>query len=246
MAPTPPDASACLAALEATWPAAETARAGPFLLRRGLGGGQRVSAATAEGPVEVGAIAEAVAAMAAWNQSPIFMVRHGEAALDTLLAAEGFVVKDPVTLYAGPCDALARPLPHRLRHIRVWPPTAVQAEIWAAGGIGPERIAVMDRAAEPKVTILGRIGQRSAGTAFVGVHEGIAMLHALEVAPMGRRKGLGRDMMRGAAHWALGTGATALTVAVTDANGPANALYRGLGMVPVTRYHYRVRPEETR
>jgi N-acetylglutamate synthase len=37
--------------LEATWPPAARHRAGPWVLRDGAGGGKRVSAATAEGPV---------------------------------------------------------------------------------------------------------------------------------------------------------------------------------------------------
>ena len=242
---TPPEATACLAALEATWPAAERTTSGPFTLRRGLGGGQRVSAATATGPAGAHEIAAAERAMAAWGQAPIFMIRPGEEALDAALARRGYAVKDPVTLYAAAAGPLGAPRPQRLRHIRVWPPVAVQAELWEAGGIGPGRLAVMDRAAVPRVTLLGRIGQRSAGVAYVGACGDVAMLHALEVAPAGRRQGLGRDLMRGAALWAVEQGAAHLTVVVTDANHAANALYRSLGMVPVTRYHYRVRPQES-
>ena len=239
---TLPDAAACLAALDATWPAAEMAACGPFLLRRGAGGGQRVSAATATGAFDDGDIGAAERAMADWDQPPLFMLRPGEEALDAALERRGYRIKDPGTLYAAPCAAVAEPRPHRLRQIRVWPPVAVQAEIWEAGGIGPGRLDVMARAPEPRTTLLGRIGQQPAGTAFVGIQGGIAMLHALEVAPAGRRKGLGRDMMRGAALWALENGAHSITVVVTDANIAANALYLGLGMTAVTRYHYRVRP----
>ena len=239
---TRPDAAACFAALEATWPAAELTQRGPFLLRRGAGGGQRVSAATATGAATEDDIARAERAMAAWGQAPLFMLRPEEEALDAVLERRGYRIKDPVTLYAAPSAAMIEPRPHRLRHIRVWPPVAVQEEIWQAGGIGPGRLDVMRRAAGARTTLLGRIGQRPAATAYVGVHDGIAMLHALEVAPEGRRQGLGRDMMRGAALWARDAGAEVLTVVVTDANAAANALYSGLGMTPVTRYHYRVRP----
>ena len=52
------------AVLAATWPPAEAMRLGPWTLRRGAGGGSRVSAATLEG--EDGAIESAAAAMLAW------------------------------------------------------------------------------------------------------------------------------------------------------------------------------------
>ena len=67
------------------------------------------------------------------------------------------------------------------------------------------------------------------------------MLHALEVAPDQRRRGLGQVLMRAAAAWARGAGATDLGLAVTAANAPARALYRSLGFVDVDGYHYRAR-----
>ena len=70
------------------------------------------------------------------------------------------------------------------------------------------------------------------------------MLHALEVAPIARRKGLATVMMRAAADWARTEGAEWLSVLVVAANEPANALYAALGMQEVSRYHYR-RPRET-
>ena len=70
------------AVLAATWPPAEAMRLGPWTLRRGAGGGSRVSAATLEG--EDGAIESAAAAMLAWGQAPLFMIRDG----DTLYVTE--------------------------------------------------------------------------------------------------------------------------------------------------------------
>ena len=45
------DLSGLFDVLHATWPAAETRRAGPWTLRRGDGGGSRVSAATLDGGI---------------------------------------------------------------------------------------------------------------------------------------------------------------------------------------------------
>jgi GNAT superfamily N-acetyltransferase len=116
---------------------------------------------------------------------------------------------------------------------------AIQSEIWAMGGIGPGRLAVMDRAPGPKMSFLGRSQDRPAACAFIAIHDGIAMLHALEILPTYRRRGLGRVMMRAAADWALAYGAHTLSVLVTSENQPARGLYASLGFAAVGQYHYR-------
>ncbi|KIQ70853.1 GNAT family N-acetyltransferase [Wenxinia marina] len=179
--------------------------------------------------------------MEALGQIPQVMVKAGQDALDRLLEAEGWAVKDPVAVLAAPVEALTTERPPPVTVIEVWPPLAIQREIWAAGGIGPARLAVMERAPEPKTTLLGRVDDRPAATAYVGVHDGLAVLHALETAARFRRRGLARHMMRGAAFWARENGATHLAVLVTRANGAANALYAGLGMAEAAHYHYRIR-----
>jgi GNAT superfamily N-acetyltransferase len=177
------------------------------------------------------------------GQSPIFMIRPQDTLLDTMLAHRGYRIADPVTAYVAPIHALTRDLPPTTA-TPVWPPLTVQREIWRQGGIGEARIAVMERAASPKTTLLGRAGDSPAGVAFVAVSEGIAMLHALEVATEHRRLGLGAALLHGAANWALAQGAAWLALMVTTANAPANALYRRLSMVPATNYHYRRAPED--
>jgi GNAT superfamily N-acetyltransferase len=117
------------------------------------------------------------------------------------------------------------------------------AEIWAAGGVGPSRLAVMARAPEPRAYILGRLGDRPAGCGFVALHGPVAMLHALEVAPAARRQGLGAQMTLGAAAWARTRGAATLALAVTRGNAAALGLYRRLGLAEADWYHYRVAPQ---
>jgi GNAT superfamily N-acetyltransferase len=114
-------------------------------------------------------------------------------------------------------------------------------EIWAAGGIGPGRLAIMDRAPEPRAGLICRAADRAAGVGFVAMAEGVAMVHAVEVLPDHRRQGVGRLLMRAAANWADRHGGTWLALAVTSANAPARALYEGLGMDEEARYHYRMR-----
>lgn len=230
------------AVLDATWPAAATRRAGPWLIREGQGGGKRVSAATAAGDWTDGDIATAEAAQSALEQPALFMLRPEDTALDAALAARGYEIVDPVTVYAGPAAPIAAEVPPPISIFTIWPPLEILRDLWAEGGIGPARIAVMERALGPRTAVLGRINDRAAGAAFAAIHDGAAMLHALYVPPEHRRQDVARRIVRGAAIWATEQGADDLCVVVTDANAPANALYRSLGMRAVGRYHYRQKP----
>lgn len=228
-----PSPEALFDAMEATWPPAASRRLGPWRLRDGAGGGQRVSAATVESAWHPADIAMAEAAM----PHPLFMLRPHDACLDAALAAIGYNLHDPVLAYCAPVETFAPPpdlttFPH-------WPPLHIAAELWAAAGIGPGRLAVMQRAAPPKTALLARQGDRPAGVAYVAIHHDIAMLHALEVAPAHRRQGSAQNLIAAAAQWASSHGAVTLSLVVTEANHAARALYERMGMRILTRYHYR-------
>ena len=226
------------AALDATWPPARSFEVGPWIIREGAGGGQRVSAATLNGDACAEDVVEAESAMRAIGQQPLFMIRHEETTLDGWLTKRGYEVVDPVAIYSADVSSLAQPVkPATI--LPAWPPLAIQSEIWAAGGVGESRLAVMRRATIEKTALLGRQGDRAVATTFVARHGGIAMLHALEVMPAARRRGVGATMMMAAANWAALHGATTLALMVTRDNTPANALYRSLGMSEVGQYHYR-------
>ncbi len=100
----------------------------------------------------------------------------------------------------------------------------------------------MARAAGPSRAFLGRAGDKPAAAAFVALHDGLAMVHALEVAPVHRRKGVARHVMGAAALWARREGAHTIGCFVTRENAGARALYAGLGLTEATAYHYRVDP----
>ena len=102
----------------------------------------------------------------------------------------------------------------------------------------------MERAETPKAAILARSGDTPAGVAYVGIQDGVAMLHAVQVAPDQRRSGTGAAILRSAANWAIARGANWVALAVTKANTPANALYSKFAMTPATEYHYRRAPED--
>lgn len=228
-----------------SWPPAQQSANGVWIIREGQGGGSRVSSATANGPITQADLPVAEQAMRALGQVPQFMIRHGDDDLDQLLATAGYQIKDPVNLYVAPVSDIAlTPIPP-VTSFEVWPPLAAQAEIWAEGGIGPTRLAVMERAPQPKTTFLGRIDDTPAGTAYVGSHLGVAMIHAIEITPDQRRKGLARHLITGAAFWAQRAGLSHVSLVCTQANLAANALYASMGFTRVGQYHYRILPEDT-
>ena len=227
-------------ALEATWPAAETWDAPPFRFRDGQGGGKRVSAATAMGPVTD----EAVAAAEARMPAPLFAIRPEDDALDRALVARGYEKLDPTFIYHCPVEKLATP-PPLVSTFAVWPPLAIADEIWEAQGIGAARRAVMARADCPKCGLFARTDDQPSGVGYAGLSEGIVMVHALEVRPAFRRKGAARFMMQAAAIWGQARGAKQIAVLVTEANVGARALYASLGMEAMQGYHYRAPPGGT-
>lgn len=235
-----PDAARLLAAVDATWPPAEMRETAGWCLRRGAGGGKRVSAASALVPGAVPDIGAAVAGLAAWGQPPLFRIGPGEAALDAELGARGYGVIDPVAVYFAAASAIDDGADQTARVIRVATPLRIVEEIWAEGGIGPGRLAVMERPTGPRTVLLARVEDRPAGVAFVAVDADVAMIHAVEVAAGFRRKGAGGALLRGAARFALEHGAPWLALAVTEANEPARTLYERLGMAVGARYHYRI------
>ncbi|WP_299620302.1 GNAT family N-acetyltransferase [uncultured Tateyamaria sp.] len=231
-------------AIDGTWPAAALHRIGPWMLRDGAGGGKRVSAATATRPVTDADIGMAEDGMRGFGQRPLFMIRDTDKALDRLLDARGYTIVDPVNGYITDSATLTdKPIP-RVTAFAIWEPLAIMAEIWAKGGIGPERLDVMARA-KTKTGILARWNEKPAGTGFVAVHNGIAMVHAVEVLEHQRRQGVAGWIMRAAAFWAQNHGADRMAVLCVEANQPANALYQRLGFRKLCGYHYRQHPEDT-
>lgn len=234
------DLTTLFEALDATWPAAASVDAGPWVLREGRGGGKRVSAATARGDWREDDLSAAEKSMTLMGQTPLFMIRPGEDALDAALSARGYALIDPVQLWVAPIDRLTDLKLPRVTAFAIWEPLAIMRELWAAGGIGTARQRIMERAALPKTGLLGRVSDKPAGAGFCAVHGQTAMVHALEIAPDHRQKGLGGWMMRCAALWAADQGAARIAVAATEANIGANALYATLKMEVAGHYHYRI------
>lgn len=237
-----PDGDRLLAAMDATWCAAERVPLGDWVIRRGCGGGQRVSSVWAKGDPGLplaAAIDHAVQVQQGWGEPPLMQVGPGDRDLDAALAARGWTVRDPSVLMAGETRALAAHGTGGLMAVQIKAPLAVLDELWEAGGIGAARRAVMARTPGPKVGLLLREDDRPAAAAFVALDGTVAMVHALVVAERFRRRGVGRAATAAAAHWAIRQGADSLGLAVTAQNAAAVALYRGMGFVERGAYHYR-------
>lgn len=238
---TPMNADDVMRTVAGTWPPVSATVLDDWLIREGGDGGKRVSAASylGAGCPDDDQIAAAKTAMRKLHQPPLFQILPGQTALDSRLAALSYDIVDPVDLYAAPIEQVAQSAPPSPTAQRIWPSLAIMREIWEAGGIGPGRLSVMDRAPGPKTAIFERVGMKPAGACFVSVHEDVAMIHALEVLPTQRGNGAARHMMGTATAWAQEVGATQLSVVVTGENTPAKALYTSLGMQVVGHYHYR-------
>lgn len=225
-------------AMAATWPPAAWHESGPFVIGEGQGGGQRVASARVTGASADwhADIAKACAHMRDLGQAPLFQLQEGvDDSCDKALAAQGFAIGDTVALLALP---LERDMVLPAKVSAHWPPDAAQQALWQAAGVGPARLAVMARAPNP--TSLAVVAQGAClGTAFLAQQGAIACLHALEVAPLARRQGLGRALTLAAAALAARQGASHLALLVLANNAPALALYEGLGFSRVSSMHYR-------
>ncbi|SMR81938.1 Acetyltransferase (GNAT) family protein [Aliiroseovarius halocynthiae] len=236
-----PTAEQLIEVCEATWPPAETNHVGAWVVRNGAGGGKRVSAATENWPTTEADLPTAEKAMRDIGMDPLFQIRAGDEHLDDMLEQHGYDIIDPVNIWVIPVSELTdEPLPP-VSAFAIWPMLSIMTELWDEGGISEHRRAVMERADCPKTALLARTDDTPAGVGFVGIHNGIAMAHALHVDPKLRRMGTGQNLLKQAAKWAEEQGAEYLSLIVTQGNHAANPLYANLGMHLVGHYHYRVK-----
>ena len=230
-----------LTTLDATWPAAARQTMGPWIIRDGQGGGKRVSAATPQSNWTPADIQTAEVAMQDLGQTPLFMITDKDPNLDQALATAGYDIVDPVNIYSTSVNTLTTERPPKVSMFSVWPPLAIEIDMWAEGGISDARVNVMKRVHGPKTSILARWNDHPAGVGFAAIHGNDAFVHAVEIRNHQRQQGVARWLMKQAAFWAAEQEASRLNVACTKANMAANALYRSIGMKVVGEYHYRMK-----
>ncbi len=235
------DRAALFAVAEATWPPENRIAEGPWVFRQSNGGGKRVTAASSDCDPDLDDIRLAEARMEAMGQQVLFTLSPDHR-YDALLAESGYDLVDRTLLYHCPIAHLADRSVPLVTAFPIWPPLQLAKDIWADGGIGVDRVAVMERATCERTAILGRVNDRAGGVVYAGLHEGCVMIHALEISVSQRRFGLATSLMVAAAHWGAARGATDFSLLVTKQNEAANELYASLGMRAQDGYHYRIKP----
>jgi GNAT superfamily N-acetyltransferase len=199
-----------------------------------------VSAATAIGAPDISDIKLAENKMVQWHQDKLFMIKKNEILLDEALSASGYRVIDPTNIWSISSKNLSIQKTLPVKAFTIFPPLAIQRELWRANHIPPSRIEIMDRVKTHKTTIFGRINARPAASAFVAVSNKFAMVHALVVDKKCRRQGMGKFVMQKVGSWAYQMGAESVVALCTEKNCSANILYKSLGMQVIGKYHYRV------
>ena len=226
--------------IDLTWPAKEFLELPEWKLRKSIKGGKRVSAVTAIGKSGIPAIQFVENTLEEWCQDKLFMIKAGENSLDEALKERGYCIVDPTNIWSISAEALSMQQIPPVTAFSIFPPLAIQREIWTANGIDTSRIEIMDRVKTPKTTIFGRINAKPAASAFVAVSNKIAMVHALIVDHKFQRQGMGKHVMQKVGVWAHQQGAESVVVLCTKQNQSANNFYKILGMKVIGEYHYRL------
>ena len=115
------------------------------------------------------------------GQTPLFMITDQDQDLDQALADAGYDIVDPVNIYSTSVDTLTTERPPKVSMFSVWPPLAIEIDMWAEGGISDARVNVMKRVQGPKTSILARWNDHPAGVGFAAVHGKDAFVHAVEI-----------------------------------------------------------------
>ncbi|WP_371155698.1 GNAT family N-acetyltransferase [Jannaschia sp. 2305UL9-9] len=233
---TLPGAERIQAAIRVTWPPSALLHSGPFDLPAETSGSRRATSARLR-PGATATVAD-IAAVEALRPGTIFGTTDGvEDDLARTLAAEGYRDEGISDLMAGPVAPLVGDLP-RVSGFAHWPPLAICDALWEAHGNPPPRRVPMHLAPEPRTAILLRANDRAAGALFVGIHDGLAVLHMVLTLPAHRRQGVGLLGIRHAANWARDHGADHIVLPVEADNIAATTLYARAGLVRQGGYRY--------
>lgn len=229
--------------LAATWPAESSEIVGPWWAQSAPGAGRRVCSVW---PLIRGAdaLAAGLGAATAWQAArgldALLQLPDG-LDLPSVSAATGWASEGATAILSADAAAVAA----RSRRgagfpylIEVTAPLGALDEVWAEGGIGGARRAVIARAEGIGRIWAARLDSRLAGAAFVGRVGDRAAIQALHVAPWARRRGAAHDLMVACAGWAAAAGADRLVWSVERDNAPALALYAALGAVEIGGYRY--------
>lgn len=226
--------------IDQTWPAEEFHDLSNWKLRKSLNGGKRVSAATSIETPDISDIEFAEDKMTSWRQEKLFMISPDQNNLDKALKNRGYRFIDPTNIWSISSKTLSLQQVPPVTAFSIYPPLAIQRELWMANGIDSSRMEIMGRVKTPKTTIFGRINAKPAASSFAAVAHKIAMVHALIVDRKCHRQGMGKFVMQKAGDWAYQMGAKNVVALCTKENQSANCFYKSLGMHLIGGYHYRL------
>lgn len=234
---------ACLTAL----PAPRQAFDGPFVAKLFLGGTGRGNAVSSLDPAPDPGLPARVARIEA------LYARHGlpcrfrltpldPPGLEPLLIGRGYAEGEETIVHAGPLPAepdraarcLDGPWPD-------WMAVVATAE-YQTEARRAEKLRLPELLATPGGWFLLREDGVDAACLFAVVDGPWCGIFDLATRPEFRRRGLGERLVRAAAHWAAGLGATRLWAQVASANAASLALQRRVGLAEAYRYRYRIRP----
>jgi N-acetylglutamate synthase len=233
---------ACLTALAAPRQAFD----GPFVAKLFLGGTGRGNAASSLDPSPDPELAARIPRIEA------LYARHGLAArfrltpldppgLEPLLAARGYAEGEETIVHAGPLPAVADPAAHRLDGPEpAWMAVVATAE-YQTEARRAEKLRMPELIAAPAGWFVLREEGVEAACLFAVADGPWCGIFDLATRPEFRRRGLGDRLVRAAAHWAAGLGATRLWAQVASSNAASLALQRRVGLAEAYRYRYRIR-----
>jgi GNAT superfamily N-acetyltransferase len=233
---------ACLSAL----PAPRHAWDGPFVIKAHLGGTGRANACSSLDPAPDPDLEARIGRVEAIYRRLGLTSRFRSTPLDppgmaAALLARGYALdKDDTIVHAGPvapvaaADAAVRD--------EAGPTEAWMALIATAEYQTPTRRAEKLRnpellAARGAWLVLREDGA-DAACLFAVADGACCGIFDLATRPEFRRRGLGGRIIRAAAHWAAGQGATTLYAQVASSNRASRALQESLGLQEAYRYRY--------
>jgi N-acetylglutamate synthase len=166
-------------------------------------------------------------------------------ALDRALTGRGYSSEGASCVLYGAIGALAAVADPAVRLLPLPQPEwlAVMARLQ---GHDPAQAATYRRIvaaiAVPARFALLAVDGVSAALAYGALHDGLLCYESVVTDPRYRRRGLGRRVIAGLAHWAREEGAAGACLEVEAGNAPALALYAQFGLAELYRYHYRREP----
>jgi N-acetylglutamate synthase len=236
---------ACLTAL----PASRHAFDGPFVLKAFLGGTGRANAVCSLDPAPDPDLAARIPRIEQLYARLGLRCRFRSTPLDppglaALLLARGYAAEaDESIVHAGPAG-IATPDPavrDEAGPSEAWMALIATAE-YQTPARRAEKLRNPDLLAAPAAWLVLREDGVDAACLFAvadGPHCG---LFDLATRPEYRRRGLGARIIRAAADWARGHGATTLYAQVAASNHASRALQESLGLREAYRYRYYTKP----